>query len=328
MIYQIENEKLLVKVCSLGATLNTLIHKNTNLDIVLGFNNEKDYLYNKGPYLGATVARCANRIGEGTYKINGETYHAPINNGPNTLHGGKGISFEEFDLIEENDTKLVFQKILKDKEDGYPGNLKLTVIYEIVDDELIISFKGLSDKDTLFNVTNHSYFNMNGGSGTCLDEYLTLFSDKVALNDEDGMATLNMIDVKDTSFDFTNETLIKDNFDKKHPNLSNGGIDHNYIFEKMGEKKLAKLRGEKLSLLISSDLPDFQVYTANWFSGEIGKENNIYCMYKGIAIEPQFYPNAINYDGLLKPILRANEEITHFIKYTVKELQDELSRTK
>lgn len=319
MIYTIENEKLLVKVCSLGATLNSFIQKDNNLDIVLGFENEDKYLEYKGPYLGATVARCANRIKNGTFTLNGVKYQAPINNGPNSLHGGEGISFKEFNLIEKSDFKLVLERLLKDGEDGYPGNLKLTVIYELIDNSLVISFKGLSDADTIFNITNHAYFNLNGTKGTCKDLYLTLFTDKVALNDEDGLATRDVIDVKDTSFDFIKETLIKDNLDKCHSNLSNGGIDHNFIYEDMSEKKLARLKGEKLNLTMYSDLPDVQVYTANYFNNEPGKYNSEYEKFKGVAIEPQFYPNAINYDACLKPILKANEEVTHFIKYTIEE---------
>lgn len=319
MIYAIENDKLQVKICSLGATINSFIHKDTKLDVVLGFEKEEDYLKYPGPYLGATVARCANRIDRGQFEINGVKYQAPINNGPNSLHGGQGVSFKEFTLKEKTATKLVFERALLDLEDGYPGNLKLTVIYELNDDSLLLTYKGISDKDTVFNVTNHAYFNLNQDDSTIMNEYLTLYADKVALNDENGMATREVIDVLKTPFDFTEEKLIGENIKLGHPNLSNGGIDHNYVIEEIGEKKIAMLKGEKLNLTMYTDVPDFQVYTANYFDNEPGKYNTVHVQYKGVAIEPQFYPNALNYDGLLKPIIKANQEVTHFIKYTLKE---------
>ena len=319
MIYELENEKLLVKVCSMGATLNSFIDKKSGTDIVLGFESEEEYKINNGLYLGAVVARCANRIDKGTYKINGVEYHAPINNGPNSLHGGEGISYKEFTLKEKTANKIVLERLLKDGEDGYPGNLKLTVTYELEDNELVLTFKGLSDKDTIMNVTNHSYFNMNGGKGDVRDECLEVYAERVALNDENGLASDKTINVKGTSFDFEKETLIGDNFKKKHPNLSRGGIDHNFLFENMKEKDLCTLKGDKLSVTISSDLPGVQIYTANYFNNEVGKYGIIYSQYKGVAIEPQFYPNAINYETYLKPLIKANEEVTHFIKYSLKE---------
>ena len=319
MIYKLENNNIAVKVCSLGATLNSFVDKKTGIDVVLGFDTEEDYLKNPGMYLGATVARCANRIGKGTYKINGIEYHAPISNGPNCNHGGKGISFEEFSLKDKTESSLTFERLLKDGDDGFPGNLKLTVIYEIKDSDLLITYKGISDKDTIMNVTNHSYFNMNGGKGDAKDEYLTVYSDEVALDDEDGMASATTIKVDGTSFDFRKETLIANNLAKGHSNLSRGGIDHNYLYEKLGDKKLCKLKGDKLSVTVSSDLPDVQIYTANWFSDVVSKNGIVLSQYKGVAMEAQYYPNAINYDKYLKPIIKANEEVTHFIKYSLKE---------
>lgn len=315
MIYTIENDKLLIKVASLGATLVSFIDKESNKDIVLGFENENDYLNNRGPYFGTTIARYANRIGNGTFCLNGATYHTPINNNGNTLHGGEGLSFKEFELKDKNSSSVTFVINSLDGEDGFPGNLKLYVKYELNDNCLFISYKAICDKDSVLNITNHSYFNLNGVASNALDQELKIFTDEVALLDENGMSKEETIDVNGTSYDFIDYRLISENIKLNHNNLSGGGIDHNFVFESLNPKQLVSLRNDQFELNVYSDLPDCQIYTGNFLGDLIGKNNQKYHNYYGVAIEPQYYPNAINYDKYIKPIIKANEEVTHFIKY-------------
>lgn len=317
MLYSIENEKIKIEVSTIGATLTKFIDKKTNTDIVLGFNDEKDYNPTISPYFGTTVGRNANRIGNCKFELNGETYTLVNNDHGNNLHSNGGCCFKEFELLEKTDSSLLFSIDMKDTEDGFPGNCNLKVKYELVDNKLDLTFEGISDKDTIFNITNHSYFNLDGGINDALNHKVTIYADKVALDDENGMASDKVIDVKGTSFDFTSEKVLKDNLALNHPNLVLGGIDHNYVVENMEFKKLVKLSNDKLKLTISSDLPDVQVYTACSFGKINGKHE--YSQYYGIAVEPQFYPNGINYNGLLKPIIKANEITSHRIEYLLED---------
>ena len=153
----IENEKIIVKVCTLGATLTSYYIKELETDIVLGFDDLSMYKEKACASMGKTVGRCANRIGNGKYTLNGVEYSLFVNNGPNSLHGGK-VRFGdvEWEVEEVNDKRTQLSYISRDMESGFPGNLKTKVIYEIEGYNLKITFEGISDKDTIFNITNHS----------------------------------------------------------------------------------------------------------------------------------------------------------------------------
>ena len=318
MLYRIENENLILEVSSIGATITKFIDKKTNTDIVLGFNEEEKYNPDLSPYFGTTVARNANRIGESKFELNGVTYNLVPNNGPNNLHSNGGTCFKEFKLIDKTDSSLTFTIDMLDSEDGFPGNCNLIVKYELVYNKLNLTFTGKADKDTIFNVTNHSYFNLDGGVNDVLNHEVLIHTDKVALNDENGMASDKIIDVKGTSFDFTTYTKVGDNFNLKHENLASGGIDHNYVFENLDFKKLIEVRNNSLKLTVSSDLPGVQVYTACTIGDVKGKQD--YHSYYGIAIEPQYYPNGINYQDILKPIIKANQKVEHRIEYLLEKI--------
>ena len=317
MFYTLENNYLKIEVTSLGATLTKFIEKSTNTDIVLGFDTEEEYITNRGVFLGTTVARNANRIGNGKFTINDEEFTLALNDGPNNLHSGEGISCKELELIEKTDNSLTFGYMLEDGYDGFPGNLDFKVKYELKDNTLVLTFIGLSDKDTIFNVTNHSYFNLDGCKNNVLNHELKLYTDKVAIGDENTLALNKTRDVKGTAFDFLDFRKVGDNINLGDDNLSVGGIDHNYSFETLDDKKLLTLRNDTLSLTMYSDLPDLQVYTSNCLGDRKGKNGLEYHKYWGIALEPQYYPNAINYDSFIKPILKANEEVKHHIVYEV-----------
>lgn len=321
MIYTLENDNLRISVASLGATLIHLIDKTTNIDLVLGFDHEEDYLKHKDLYLGATIGRCANRLEKGQFKLNDHLYQVTINSEPHSLHGGKGISYEEFTLLEQTNHSLTLQRVLENLEDGYPGKLILTIKYELVDNKVLYSINGLTDEDTIFNVTSHPYFNLNN-EDTILNHQLQIYTNQVSLNDSTEMAKEESIDVSNTCFDFRELKKIEDNLSLGHENLSNGGLNHNYIFENMNKKKMCTLKSEQIQLDLYSDLPCLHVYTANYFDTIQGKNHRIYKKYSGIALEPQYYPNAINYSHYIKPILKANEEVNHFIEYVITPLDN------
>jgi len=316
-IYTLENETLRIKVTSLGATLMSLYDKKKELELVLGFDSVDDYIVNRTTYIGSTVGRCANRIGNSSFKINNKEYHVLANNGPNSLHGG-GIqfSFEEFECVEKTDDKISFKYYSKNNDAGYPGNLTLLVSYRLDNNKLHFDISGISDEDTLFNITNHTYFNFNGGSVDALETQIKIPTDYVSINDENGMSKDIKIEVADTVYDFREFKKLKDIIGKDD-SLANGGIDHNYVFENMDDKLICSLKDEKVQVNIYSDLPDAQIYSANCFDEFKARNGYIYNKYWGIAVEPQYCPNAINYEGYLKPIIKANQEAKHHIVYEI-----------
>ncbi len=319
MFYTIENEFLRVVVSSIGATLVSFIDKGSDTDIVLGFDKQQDYFKNSGPHLGATVGRNANRLDKGTFEINGETYQLSINEEDRTLHSGVGdLSFRSYSVKEHTEDSITLTIFDGDMSGGFPGSLNLDVTYKLVEKELQYSFTALSDKDGILNITNHSYFNLNGGTDTVFDQELKVNSEEVALN-IGPMASEDTILVEGTAFDFREYHNIKEVLDKGHENLSKNGLDHNYVFENMDYKEMGRLRNEKLELVVSSDLPGIHIYTANYLGDIIGKNNQDYHDYYGICFECQYYPNAMHYEKFLKPYIYANKIVKHGITYTLNE---------
>ena len=321
-LYTIENEYLQVKVSSLGATMVSFIDKKLNRDIVLGFKDADGYINQHGSYLGATVGRCANRIGKGEFTIDGVTYHVPVNAGPNCLHGGNdNLSYKVYDA-EVSDDRVVMHTFSEDNEEGFPGNLSLTITYRLDGKNLYYIYEAECDKNSIVNITNHSYFNIDGSaSKTILNQELKVFTDKVALVDENGLATREVIKVTGTGFDFSDYNNIGTNMQIGHKNIeSANGYDHNFVYENMNDKIMASIRTSDLMMNIYSDLPGMHIYTANFLDGMCeGKEGNFYGKNNGICFECQFYPNSINYDEFIKPLIMKGEAVKHYIRY---ELED------
>lgn len=316
-IYTIENNYLSVKVTNLGATLMSLYDKEKKLELTLGFDTVDEYIKNNTTYFGATVGRCANRIGDSHFMLNDKEYHVLANDGKNSLHGGSvQYSFEEFELVSKDDTSLTFKYFSKDGEAGYPGNLNLEIAYRLKDKELDYEIKGVCDEDSLFNITNHSYFNLDNELQSALETEILIPADKVCVNDSNGMASDKVKDVENTVYDFRKFKKLKDIINKDD-NLAKGGLDHNYVFENMDDKLVCAIRNEKVCLSVYSDLPDVQIYTADGIETLKGRSGITYKQYWGIAIEPQYAPNAINYENFIKPIIKANKEVKHHIRYVV-----------
>ena len=332
----LENDKYIVKLLSLGATLNSFFIKSADVDIVLGFDEPEKYLEKGNASMGKSVGRCANRIGNARFKLNDIEYQLLANNGPNCMHGGE-VRFGdvEWDINDKSDTKVEFTYHSKDMESGFPGNLTVSAIYELLDDGLKVTYTGISDKDTLFNMTNHAYFNLDEVKTDILMHELKVPAEKINLNDENGMAMEEDISVIDTPFDFRESRTISvgvsangvvlnqyckgilDGIVKRDGTKMRlvDNIDINYIYENLYDKVVCELSNQKIKLVVSSDLPDVQIYTGKKL--DIDGRDGHYGPYAGVAIEPQFCPNAINYDKFLKPIIRANEKVSHHIKYKI-----------
>lgn len=311
-LFILKNDELCVKITNYGAAITAILMKDRQGkadDIVLGFDDLDGYLKDKGNiYYGATVGRCANRIAKGKFTINGIDYQVAVNNGPNHLHGGiDNFSSKFFDYAVENDS-LCLTYVSKDMEEGYPGNLTLKVIYTLNGCQLKIVYRAISDKDTVCNITNHTYYNLCGeGSGDIGAHLLQIKADRFVGCDSDGLGG-EILDVSGTPFDFRMPHPIGERLYDEDIQLKNGcGYDHHFIFNDDHNQVLLREEHSGRQITFSSTQNGAQIYTANWFNEEHGKGDSIYNYRGGVAIEPQQMPDAINREGQ-PSLLRANEE--------------------
>ncbi|WP_160673274.1 aldose epimerase family protein [Clostridium sp. C8-1-8] len=328
-LYTIENSNgTKVEVTNYGATIVCIkvADKNGKFeDVVLGYKDLDGYL--KGDkYLGATIGRCCNRIENGSFIIDNKEYKVTKNEGSNHLHGGeKGFDkvLWTCENISDFDDTIQFYYMSKDMEEGYPGNLKVRVIYTLTEeDALRIEYKATSDKDTIVNLTNHSYFNLSGDFNNKIYEHkLMIKAEMFSVNDEQSISKGEVRAVDGTPLDFRKPTTIGKNIKCEYDQLKIGhGYNENYILQ-TEENKL-----EKIAVLIEehsgrvmevhTTYPCLQVYTANFFDGkDIGKDDIRYMYHNSICLEAQYAPNSINYNSIKTPLLRKNEEYSHTIIY-------------
>lgn len=307
-LYTIESGNLSVDVSDFGARVNAI--RFCGVDVALGFTAPQ-YCTGKA---GATVGRVANRIAGGEFTLNGQKYFLSKNKGEIHAHGGfVGFDKKIFDVVEESDSKIVFSLVSADGEEGYPGKLRLNVVYEVQNDALSVNFSATSDKDTLWNPTNHTYFNLSGeASGECLDTKLWLNADFFTPTDAELIPTGAREKVFGTPFDFTLPKAIGRDFADERLRSTNG-YDNNFVLNDTYAAAAESPRtGIKMDLF--TDLPCLQFYTANKFSSDHGK-SGAYDKWAGFCLEPQFCPNAVNLEGFAKPILKADEKTSYFIVY-------------
>ena len=319
----LENEYLKAEISTLGAALVALNLKKTadQRDIVCGLKSPDDYL-NHDKYLGATVGRVAGRIDAGRFVLNGREYTLAQNNNGNALHGGiKGFDRKVFSyeiLRMDNDAASVKLSIISlDMEEGYPGNLMLDVIYEIVNNRLSVRYEGRTDGDTLINITNHSYFNLNGHNGHSIkDHSLRVKSEEILKIDEDGCARGERLKVEKTPFDFREYKLIGNALCQAHEQIVKGnGIDHYFIFN--GDNSQIELLSpdSKIKMTVDSDQLGANIYTANYLNDLIGKDNVLYTPRCSICFECQDYVNDININAEPGTVLRVGEKYTACTNY-------------
>ena len=287
-------------------------------DVVLGYDNLEGYL--KGDkYLGALIGRCGNRIEHGKFSINGEEYTLAINNGNNHNHGGlKAFDKVVWDaeLCKGREDILKLSYLSKDGEEGYPGNLKVEVTYEVTENnELKIDYKAVTDKDTVVNLTNHSYFNLSGvpSKESALAHKLMINSDTFTANNAESIPTGEIREVSSTPMDFREFKEIGKDIEEDYDQLKFArGYDHNWLINN-GEgrlRKAATLFSEESGIAMDTytTTPGVQLYTSNFLDGtDIGKNNIKYDMRSGICLETQFVPNAINNDKFESTLLKVGD---------------------
>lgn len=305
------------EVTNYGALLIRLMvnDKNGQLkDVVLGCDKMEDY-FDNGCCLGATVGRNANRIAGGTFSINGNRYTLAANDGPNNLHSGPDMYYNRVWQVKEADQNTVtFMLESTDGDQGFPGTLKIEVTYTLTDDNsLKIHYHGVCDKDTMINMTNHSFFNLNGhNAGTILDHEVKLPGGYVTRTDKELIPDGTLIDVKGTPLDFTEfKTIGRDIRCDYEPLRFGHGYDQNWeVKDYDGTLRLAAvLRSFEsgITMEVYTDLPGIQMYTGNFLDVKNGKDGAVYGRNDGVALETQYYPDAIHHQAFLCPVFQAGE---------------------
>lgn len=285
-------------------------------DIVLGHNNLQEYLSSEEPYFGAVCGRTGNRIAKGKFTLDGETYQLAINNGPNNLHGGiKGFNAVVWDAKQLDGQTLELTYLSKDGEEGYPGNLTVKIIYRLTDDNAFeIDYEATTDKATIVNLTNHSYFNLSGeGDASVNDHVVVIHAPNYLPTDDTAIPLGKPQPVKDTPFDFTSAHEIGERIEEDFEQLHIGkGYDHTFVFDKKdGELVLGiECFSPKTGIVmnISTTEPGVQMYTGNWMSGNFeGKHGHRYPARAAVCFETQHFPDSINKPEYPTVILRPGE---------------------
>lgn len=323
-LYTLTNSKgTEVKITNYGGTVTSWIvpdNKGNKSSIVLGFDSLSGYLA-KPPYFGALIGRYGNRIGKGIFKIDTATYKLAVNNGENHLHGGnKGYDKVVWDVTPADSTaSLTLSYLSKDGEEGYPGNLKITVVYTLTDDnELLIDYSAETDKPTVVNLTNHSYFNLTGDvNNTILNHTLQVNADKYTPVDKGLIPTGELKDVKGTPFDFLQPHKIGERIAAVE-----GGYDHNFVLTRKGtDLELVATLADSLSgrkLEVYTTEPGLQFYSGNFLDGTIktsdGKAINIHT---GLCLETQHFPDSPNKPQFPSTLLKPGEKYHTVTKYKV-----------
>ena len=296
--------------------------KNGKLaDVVLGFDT-LDEITTRETYFGVVCGRFANRVGNGKFTLDDKEYTLAVNNGPNSLHGGiEGFNMKVWDVVSVADSALKLHYLSPDGEEGYPGNLDVTVTYEVSDDnQLKIHYEAETDKPTVIGLTNHSYFNLKGaGEGTVGDHYLQLNADFRTALDEFTCPTGEVLKVEGTPYDFREPKLLNDrmNHDVFKPNR---GIDDNWVIRRDQPRQLAlagyvyePASGRKMEVFTTK--PGVQIYTANWVDKQTGKAGKTYEEQCAVCLEAQGFPNSPNLPHFPSSVLRPGEKYDEWCNY-------------
>lgn len=332
-LYTLTNANgIVVKITNYGGIVTSIItpDKNGKMDdVALGFDNLAPYLEGH-PYFGALVGRYGNRIAKGKFTLDGTEYNLAVNNMGNHLHGGiKGFDKVVWNAkpIEAEEVGLQLTYRSADMEEGYPGNLNVEVVYTLTnDDELRIEYQATTDKKTVVNLTNHSYFNLTGGAKRdILDHVLMLNADQYVPVDETLIPT-GVAEVKGTPFDFTTPTAIGARIDEEHQQLEYGrGYDHCWVLNKQGnELSLVGSVYEPVSgryLETFTTEPAVQFYCGNFLDGSLtGKGGAVYGHRYGLCLETEHYPDSPNQADFPSTELNPGEtyQTTTVYKFSVK----------
>jgi len=310
---------MIAQITNFGAKIVSIFVPDRNgnfADVLQGFDTIDEWLTGF-PYFGAICGRYANRIANGKFIIDGEEYHLPINNGPNSLHGGpEGFNNQVFDVVTSgsNSVKLKYKSV--DGEEGYPGNLNFSITYTLTNDnELILDYFGTTDTATHVNICSHGFFNLAGCDNNDITGHTMMINSKeyTPVN-EVQIPTGEILPVAGTPMDFRENQVIGDHIDDDTDQLKYGaGYDHNWIIDKpLGKLGLAAVYAEPNSgrvMEVFTTQPGIQFYSANWHDGsDVGKGGVPYTKRSAVCLEAQNYPDSPNQSHFPSTLLKPGEE--------------------
>lgn len=328
-LYTLSNGNITMQVTNFGArvvSLWTPDKEGRMADIVLGYENIDRYVNNTGErFLGAVVGRVANRIGAGKFTLNGVEYTTPQNNNGQTLHGGeKGVDMVVWDVVEVKPESIVLHYLAADGEDGFPGNLDITMTYTLTEnDEFRVDYKATTDAATVVNLSHHSFFNLKGeAGGTITDHILTINADYITPVDANLIPTGELMPVEGTPFDFRQPTAIGDRIEADNEQLRNGkGYDLNWALarEDNGEIMTVATLYEPQSgraMDVMTDQVGLQFYSGNFFDGTYnGKYGEPLRFRESVALETQKFPDAPNQPSFPSVVLNPEEAYSQVCIY-------------
>ncbi|MCR5325049.1 MAG: galactose mutarotase [Lachnospiraceae bacterium] len=327
-LYRIENSKgMAAEFIDYGANLVSLYVADKDGkfdDVVLGFDNIEEYQTNPC-FFGSVIGRNANRIAGARFELNGKEYLLEKNEDGNNLHSSFNNGFHKRMFkaaIGDDGLSVKLSLESPDGDEGFPGNLKMSVTYRVNEDnELELIYEGISDADTILNLTNHSYFNLGGhASGTAMDHKLMIKASHFTPMAAGSIPTGEIGEVAGTPFDFTTPHVIGERIGADDPQIkAGGGYDHNFALDTEGGKceLIAELECEKTGRKMKTytDLPGVQFYAGNFIANLTGKGGAQYSKRCGVCLETQFFPNAINEPKFISPVLKAGEKFVSITKY-------------
>jgi len=309
-----------VSVTNFGAKIVSALvpdKKGNWVDVVLGKSNINDYLNNQEPYFGAICGRTANRIANGKFVIDGSEYHLAVNNGPNNLHGGlKGFNAIVWDARQLDEQTLELTYLSKDGEEGFPGNLHVKAIYHLTNDNAFeISYEATTDKTTIINLTNHSYFNLSGEGDSYIGDHKLQINADYYLPTNDVAIPLGKPEkVEGTPFDFRSEHTIGERIEEEFTQLIYGnGYDHNFNLNRSGDDLVfcAKAVSPKtgIAMEIFTTEPGVQLYTGNYLDGSFtGKNGHSYPKRSAFCLETQHFPDSIHHSDYPSIVLKPEDK--------------------
>ena len=309
---------LKAEITNYGGIVKSLFvnDKNGNpTDVVLGRDSLDEYLNNFGFY-GAAIGRHANRIANSEFELNGTVYKVGANEGKNSLHGGI-IGFDKklwsAEAVGGSEPSLILSLTSPDMEEGFPGTLNVKITYTLTkDNALKINYNAVSDKDTVVNLTNHSYFNLAGhASGEMTDQVLQINSSFYTPNCKECMPTGEVLSVMGTPFDFRVPKPIGQDIDADFEQIQMfGGYDHNFVLDGRGYRlgAVASCPSNGITMKMYTDKPAVQLYTTNGVEdGRVCKDNTIYKVHQAFCLETQYFPNSMKFSHYPSPILKKGD---------------------
>lgn len=317
-------------ITNYGAKIVSLMVPDRNrklIDVVTGHATLDDYLHSEEPYFGAVCGRYANRIAKGKFTLDGTTYELPVNNGPNCLHGGmEGFNAKVWNIEYQDEHSIQLNYVSADAEEGFPGTLETTVTYSLTDaNEVLILYQAITDKPTVLNLTNHSYFNLSGAGDPYIgDHLLTINADYYLPTDSTAIPYGPKEKVEGTPMDFRREYAVGERINDNFEQLIFGkGYDHTYVLNKTADELsfCARCQSPKTGIVLEvyTTQPGVQLYTGNWMTGNFeGKPGQRYPERAALCLETQHFPDSPNQSGYPSTTLRPGErfESSTYFKFS------------